>query len=293
MFGLNPVPELQANNPSNLWMEYSKERVCNEAKTLPLNEPIHPDLVRFVCISDTHNHLDEILHRIPPGDVLLHCGDFTNFGDLDELEKFNKELKQLPHRYKIVIAGNHELGFEDGEDISGRRANANMWRLGSGSRGTPQGYKHLTDCIYLQDSSVKIYGINIFGSSWHPLPGFSFYRSRGKAIFEEWLKIPQAEFLGENYKPVVDVLMTHSPPLGHSDLPPRGDRMGDADLLNVVEKAVKPRVHVFGHTHEPRPVATTNGETLFINAAICSDKNTPLNNPVLFDLPLLEGEKKE
>uniref|UniRef100_A0A914MTP2 Calcineurin-like phosphoesterase domain-containing protein n=1 Tax=Meloidogyne incognita TaxID=6306 RepID=A0A914MTP2_MELIC len=293
MFGLDPIPELQANNPSNLWMEYSKERVCNEAKTLPLNEPIHPDRVRFVCISDTHNHLDQILHCIPPGDVLLHCGDFTNFGDLDELEKFSKELKQLPHRYKIVIAGNHELGFEDGEDISGRRANANMWRLGSGSRGTHQGYKQLTDCIYLQDSSVKIYGINIFGSSWHPLPGFSFYRSRGKAIFEEWLKIPHAKILGEKYKPVVDVLMTHSPPLGHSDLPPRGDRMGDADLLNVVEKAVKPRVHVFGHTHEPKPVATTNGETLFINAAICSDKNTPLNNPVLFDLPLPEGEKKE
>ncbi|CAK5057272.1 unnamed protein product [Meloidogyne enterolobii] len=43
-------------------------------------------------------------------------------------------------------------------------ANANMWRLGSGSRGTPQGYKHLTDCIYLQDSSVKVGVFGLFKS---------------------------------------------------------------------------------------------------------------------------------
>jgi hypothetical protein len=88
---------------------------------------------------------------------LLHCGDFTNFGDLDEIKKFNKELKKLPHCYKIIIAGNHELGFEDGEDISARILNPKMWSLGSGKRGTPQGYKHLSDCIYLQDSSVKVF----------------------------------------------------------------------------------------------------------------------------------------
>jgi predicted phosphodiesterase len=45
--------------------------------------------VRFVCISDTHEKLRELLPKIPNGDVLVHCGDFTNTGDRNELEEFN------------------------------------------------------------------------------------------------------------------------------------------------------------------------------------------------------------
>lgn len=55
----------------------------------------------------------------------------------------------LPHRYKIVIAGNHDLGFDDSEDLSLRG-------MSYRDRGTPQGYKLLTNCIYLQDSEVKV-----------------------------------------------------------------------------------------------------------------------------------------
>lgn len=141
-----------------------------------MDEPIYEDKVRFVCISDTHNKLGEILPRIPRGDVrrpkpkfirnpidlikvLLHCGDFTNFGDANELDEFNEELAKLPHKYKIVIAGNHELGFEDGEDLEGRKADKVMWELGSGRRGTPRGYERLTNCIYLHDNSVKVFPI--------------------------------------------------------------------------------------------------------------------------------------
>jgi hypothetical protein len=87
----------------------------------------------------------------------LHCGDFTNFGDLDELEKFNADMGKLPHKYKIVIAGNHELGFEDGEDLAGRKADKGMWELGSEKRGTPQGYKMLTNCKYLHDDSIEVH----------------------------------------------------------------------------------------------------------------------------------------
>ena len=40
------------------------------------------DVVRLVCISDTHT-----AHRtltIPPGDILVHSGDFTNYGTTRE-----------------------------------------------------------------------------------------------------------------------------------------------------------------------------------------------------------------
>ena len=66
--------------------------------------------VRFVCVSDTHGltaHLE-----VPPGDVLIHAGDFTNFGEPEVAEEFNNWLGSLPHPVKIVIAGNHEITFD-------------------------------------------------------------------------------------------------------------------------------------------------------------------------------------
>lgn len=52
--------------------------------------------------------------NIPSGDVLIHAGDFTNFGGNDEIDNFSKFLETLNHkfRYKIVIAGNHEFSFD-------------------------------------------------------------------------------------------------------------------------------------------------------------------------------------
>ncbi len=68
--------------------------------------------IRFVCISDTHSKLGKIKANLPPGDVLIHAGDFTSVGSLDDVKKFDKELKELDYKYKVVIAGNHELSFD-------------------------------------------------------------------------------------------------------------------------------------------------------------------------------------
>jgi len=47
-----------------------------------------------------------------PGDVLLHCGNFTDLGKYEEVVDFNDWLQTLPYEHKIVIAGNHELSFD-------------------------------------------------------------------------------------------------------------------------------------------------------------------------------------
>lgn len=49
---------------------------------------------------------------IPEGDILIHAGDFTRCGHLQEVRDFNNWLGSLPHKHKIVIAGNHELTFD-------------------------------------------------------------------------------------------------------------------------------------------------------------------------------------
>lgn len=67
--------------------------------------------MRVVCVSDTHGLHAEAL-AVPPGDVFVHAGDFTDTGERDEVLAFNAFLGRLPHKYKLVVAGNHEATFD-------------------------------------------------------------------------------------------------------------------------------------------------------------------------------------
>ena len=62
------------------------------SRCLPLDTPVYDDQVRFVCMSDTHNHADYFADVLPPGDVFLHAGDFTYLGLPQEVEQFNAFL---------------------------------------------------------------------------------------------------------------------------------------------------------------------------------------------------------
>ena len=81
---------------------------------------------------------------IPDADVLVHAGDISLRGRRKEIEAFNEWLGTLPHKYKIVISGNHDFEFED---------NKNAREI-------------MTNAIYLQDESVVIEGIKFYGSPW-------------------------------------------------------------------------------------------------------------------------------
>lgn len=274
-------PDPLTSKPAELWKRYLRQgRVSEPVKTLRLTAPIHENKVRFVCISDTHGKLDEIVEMVPDGDVLIHAGDFTNYGDVNEVIQFNAAMGMLPHKHKLVIAGNHELGFEDGEEMTVQQlASLNML-------GINKAYEMLTNVTYLCDKMVDICGIKIYGTPWHPMPGYSFFRERGAAILQKWNNIPNK----------VDVLITHTPPLGHGDwntsIKANGVLCGDAELLNTVEYRVKPKYHVFGHIHQKHG-ASTNGRTTFINASICDHKLNTMYPPIIFDVNLPYGRTKE
>jgi hypothetical protein len=61
-----------------------------------------PDSLTIVLISDTHE-----LHReveVPPGDLLIHAGDFTmDSRSAEKLIDFNEWLGELPHAYRVVM----------------------------------------------------------------------------------------------------------------------------------------------------------------------------------------------
>ncbi len=73
--------------------------------------PICNRHMRIVCISGTHG-----FHRkldVPEADVLIHAGDFSSLGGkVEDIDDFNDWLASLPHKYKVVVAGNHDKLFE-------------------------------------------------------------------------------------------------------------------------------------------------------------------------------------
>jgi Icc-related predicted phosphoesterase len=56
----------------------------------------------------------------------------------------------------------------------------------------------------------------------------------------------------------------------------------DESLRFAVDR-IKPKVHAFGHVHYSHGSAK-RGETLFVNAAICTDRYDPWQKPVVVDL---------
>ena len=69
---------------------------------------------------------------------------------------------------------------------------------------------------------------------------WAFNLERGQKCLEKWNLIPND----------VDILITHTPPVGHGDLCCTGVRAGCVELLNSIQKRIKPKYHVFGHIHE-------------------------------------------
>jgi 3',5'-cyclic AMP phosphodiesterase CpdA len=67
------------------------------------------DFIRLFCISDTHN-----THPVlPPGEILIHAGDLTEIGSFDEVQAELNWLSDQPHKYKVFIAGNHDVLFDE------------------------------------------------------------------------------------------------------------------------------------------------------------------------------------
>ena len=188
----------------------------------------------FVAISDTHGYHDRL--EVPDGDVLIHGGDLTKHGRLEDVEAFDRWLAGLPHRHKIVIAGNHDFCFQHRP----REARA-----------------LLRHAIYLEDRAVEVEGVKFYGSPWQPeFFDWAFNLPRGPALAAVWAKIPDD----------TQVLITHGPPLGIGDLTHRGPHVGCEDLLRRVRQ-VRPRLHVFGHIHEAAGRFDVDG-TIFVNASI-------------------------
>lgn len=211
-------------------------------------------MMNITYISDTHGKHYQMTDDLPGGGIIIHAGDVSNRGLISEIKDFLDWFSKLPYTHKIFIAGNHDFGFED------IRHNSD------------EGIKIPNGVTYLQDDSVIIEGIKIYGSPWQPrFFDWAFNVDRGEAIAKKWSVIPSD----------VDILITHGPPYGILDKTERGDVVGCEELYFKVFD-VKPKVHVFGHIHEGYGMKEISDVT-FINASSLNARYTYKNKPVVFE----------
>lgn len=191
--------------------------------------PEHPAPIRVVCISDTHS-LDP--GYIPEGDILIHAGDITDHGTPAELQAAIDRYSALPHPHKYCIAGNHDTYLDPASRVTlplTDQQNATLdWK----------------SIRYLQNSSHKLYlpthdrTLHIYGAPQSPLPDprYAFTYSANENPWQDMIPLG------------IDILVTHTPPKHHLDLP---QALGCPHLAVEVER-VKPLLHVFGHVHAGR-----------------------------------------
>lgn len=199
--------------------------------------PVHPPSsicsppTSIVCISDTHCTQPEV----PDGDVLLHAGDLTNKGTFEEIQAQLDWIKRLPHRHKIVIAGNHDVLLDP--DYITRHPDRIYEGVGTSRTDLDWGdvvyLNGSSTCLNLSADGTRDRSLKIYGSPWTEQYGtWAFQYS---PIRDIWTNAVPND---------TDILLVHGPPKGHLD----STGKGCPHLLREIRR-VRPRLVVFGHIH--------------------------------------------
>lgn len=211
--------------------------------------------LRLVCLGDTHGFHRRLV--LPPGDILIHSGDFMVDGkSVEEIDDFNAWLGSLPYRHKLVVAGNHDRLFDDHPKLA--RA-------------------HLTNAIYLQDSGVTLEGLKFWGSPVNSVGGdWAFSRDLTVKIRKHWNLIPDD----------TDVLVTHEPPFGTLDKTHILAKHRGCNYLLGAVRRVQPKLHVFGHIHGGYGKEVAWGGVTLVNCAVVDNDRQLTNPPTVLRLAL-------
>ncbi|KZS99185.1 Metallo-dependent phosphatase [Sistotremastrum niveocremeum HHB9708] len=211
----------------------------------PLHPPEHPgqDWTRFVCISDTHSGR----FPVPPGDILLHAGDLSSWGQVHQLQTTTEWLASLPHPHKILVGGNHDLCLDpqctdespSGEGWDHRAA----LELVRGEKAVQAGL------IYLDHQSCNVTTRDrewrVYGSPSSPMHLSGAFQYIGSA---------QAEEVCQKIPTDTEILITHTPAHRVLDLTSKGKHAGCQFLTKRMASLADCKLHVCGHIHEAHGV---------------------------------------
>ena len=225
--------------------------------------------IRCVIISDTHGFHNQI--PLPSGQILIHAGDFTDYGTPNEIFAFKAFLKeQLAHfEHIVIIPGNHEFWpdlcatcfFSPINPLDSKRVH------------------------YLRDEVVEVLGINFYGSRFKSatLFGWMYPVGRDRDAKQSFDDVPLDK--------KIDVMLIHQPPYLKS-FDKRFFRRGNKAITEVLMK-VNPAVYICGHNHDvygvryakhSQDLSQTLHTTFICACSVDGDVgNKKLRNPIVFD----------
>jgi len=253
---------------------------------------------RITGISDTHNKHKQLNGKLPGGDLLIHSGDITSLGRKHEVSDFIKWFNNIDnYAYKIFIAGNHDMSFDREKllrdklaHFEGRDRNDYDTEC---AEHKPQwlidmlGMSLAGGVFYLENSSIDIEGIKIWGSPYSPSfgHGWGFNKDRGHDIAQCWNDIPAD----------TDIVITHTPIYGYNDRALNTNQnVGCSDLYHRLHE-VKPHLHFAGHIHEGYgygtiPYKNEWGDIYTFNPSTCNLRYEAINTPITFDYDFVSRE---
>jgi len=204
--------------------------------------------------SDTHTY--HSLLNIPENiDIAIFSGDCSNprdpYKNEHEVLEFLDWYKELPIKYKIFIAGNHDSSIEK--------------RLVDGLLIGCKGI------IYLENSDVTIEGLKIWGSPYTPtFSDWSFMKKRDK-LHDLWQTIPEDS----------DIVIVHGPPRGILDFSYNREGILENCGCTALKKRmlnIEPKLMCFGHIHNCDDIINagytklSEYRTIFSNGSVVTDR---------------------
>lgn len=237
---------------------------CEDAPPMiDLNRPLHSHSkkTRVLILSDTHGQ-----SKLPGSitnlevDVVLHCGDLSEFGTLEEYQRTIDLLKQLNAPIKFVIAGNHDLTLDrkfwlDNATAEASKLHAQAEKL----------WQQTGDITLLKDGTHTIdlengTRLSIYANSATPKSsyvhewafghdtGLDIYNLNGSGISYGTCDTTRENKISEADAESIDIMMTHGPPKYRLDRTDGGDNIGCPHLFRATRR-VRPILHAFGHVH--------------------------------------------
>lgn len=218
--------------------------------------------MKVTLISDTHNKHSLIPKDSLKGDIIIHSGDFSSLGHRHECKDFLKWYNSLDYKYKVFICGNHEVGVQKDPHM--------LTTL----------LIQYPDLIYLNEESVNIEGLNIYGSPWTPFFfNWAYNAQRGEEIKKHWDKIPNN----------TDILVTHGPVYGINDtVLGRPENLGCKDLYDKILE-IKPLIHTCGHIHTGNGYKEFN-DINFFNTSVLDESYQMRYKPYHIEIEWEDGK---
>jgi Icc-related predicted phosphoesterase len=210
-------------------------------------------MTRIIATSDFHGRLPQIASC----DLLLLAGDLCPSKTPAEQAlwldtTFRNWLDSVPAKEIVAIGGNHDHIFEKEPEL------------------VPKNLK----LHYLQDSSITLFGLTIYGTPWQ-LPFWGSFNLSDGRLSEIYKKVPEK----------TDIIISHGPPYGICDAIINGKSVihtGSASLKKRVLE-VKPKLCIFGHIHNAYGL-TEEDDITFANVSLVNDDLEIAHEPLLFTL---------